>query len=148
MFNKKVAALGAVTAILLTACGDDDESSDASVANSEAAPATSETAPADTTATTGTGDGCTVGVSWFTFQEERYGLRDEPGIKAALEAGGAEYISNDGKNSAEIQASNVENLITQGVDVLVIDSVRFRGDQAVRRRCSSGPASRYSRTTV
>ena len=46
MFNKKVAALGAVTAILLAACGDDDdESSDASVANSEAA-------PADTTATT------------------------------------------------------------------------------------------------
>ena len=83
MFNKKMAALGAVSAILLAACGDDDEeSSDASVADSEAA-------PADTTATADTGDGCTVGVSWFTFQEERYGLRDEPGIKAALEAGGA-----------------------------------------------------------
>ncbi len=61
-------------------------------------------------------------MSWFTFQEERYGLHDEPGIKAALDAGGAEYISNDGKNSAEIQASNVENLIAQGVDVLVIDA--------------------------
>ena len=90
-------------------------SSDASVADSEAA-------PADTTATADTGDGCTVGVSWFTFQEERYGLRDEPGNKAALEAGGATYVSNDGKNSAEIQAANVENLIAQGVDVLVIDA--------------------------
>ena len=123
MFNKKVAALGAVAAILLAACGDDDEdSSDASVADSQAAPADSEAAPADTTAATGADDGCTVGVSWFTFQEERYGLRDEPGIKAALEAGGAEYISNDGKNSAEIQAANVENLIAQRVDVLVIDA--------------------------
>jgi len=30
-----------------------------------------------------------VGVAWPTFQEERYGLRDEPGIRAALAAVGA-----------------------------------------------------------
>ena len=32
---------------------------------------------------------CHVGVAWATFQEERYGLRDKPGIEAALEAAGA-----------------------------------------------------------
>jgi D-xylose transport system substrate-binding protein len=64
--------------------------------------------------------GCTVGVSWNNFQEERWARWDEPAIKAALEAGGATYISNDAKSSAETQASNVENLISQGAKVLII----------------------------
>ena len=64
--------------------------------------------------------GCTVGVSWNNFQEERGAKWDEPAIKAALAAGGATYISNDAKSSAETQASNVENLISQGANVLII----------------------------
>jgi D-xylose transport system substrate-binding protein len=64
--------------------------------------------------------GCTVGVSWNNFQEERWAKWDEPAIKAALSAGGATYISNDAKSSAETQASNVENLISQGAKVLII----------------------------
>jgi D-xylose transport system substrate-binding protein len=63
---------------------------------------------------------CTVGVSWNNFQEERWAKWDEPAIKAALAAGGATYISNDAKSSAETQASNVENLISQGANVLII----------------------------
>jgi len=63
---------------------------------------------------------CTVGVSWNNFQEERWGKFDEPSLKAAIEAGGGTYISNDAKSSAETQTSNVENLITQGANVLVI----------------------------
>jgi D-xylose transport system substrate-binding protein len=64
--------------------------------------------------------GCTVGVSWNNFQEERWAKWDEPAIKDALSAGGATYISNDAKSSAETQASNVENLISQGANVLII----------------------------
>src|SRR5579859_6263587 len=64
--------------------------------------------------------GCTVGVSWNNFQEERWARWDEPAIKSALDAGGGTYISNDAKSSAETQASNVENLITQGANVLII----------------------------
>jgi D-xylose transport system substrate-binding protein len=64
--------------------------------------------------------GCTVGVSWNNFQEERWARWDEPAIQDALAAGGATYISNDAKSSAETQASNVENLITQGARVLII----------------------------
>ena len=37
-----------------------------------------------------------------------------------IEAGGGKYISNDAKSSAETQASNVENLISQGANVLII----------------------------
>jgi D-xylose transport system substrate-binding protein len=63
---------------------------------------------------------CTVGVSWNNFQEERWAKWDEPAIQAALAAGGATYISNDAHSSAETQASNVENLIAQGANVLII----------------------------
>jgi D-xylose transport system substrate-binding protein len=63
---------------------------------------------------------CIVGVSWNNFQEERWAKWDEPAIKDALAAGGATYISNDAKSSAETQASNVENLIAQGARVLIV----------------------------
>src|SRR2546428_6859680 len=63
---------------------------------------------------------CTVGVSWNNYQEERWAKWDEPAMKAALTAGGANYVSNDAKSSAETQASNVENLISQGAKVVII----------------------------
>jgi D-xylose transport system substrate-binding protein len=66
---------------------------------------------------------CHVGVSWATFQEERYGLRDEPGIQGVLEAAGAQYTGNDAANSNETQASNIEALLAAGIDVLVLNSV-------------------------
>jgi D-xylose transport system substrate-binding protein len=63
---------------------------------------------------------CTVGVSWNNYQEERWAKWDEPAIKAAVAEGGGTYISNDAKSSAETQASNVDNLIAQGANVLII----------------------------
>ena len=68
---------------------------------------------------TAVGD-CVVGVSWNNYQEERWAKWDEPAMQAAIEAGGGSYISNDANSSAETQASNVENLISQGANVLVI----------------------------
>ena len=61
-----------------------------------------------------------VGVSWNNFQEERWALRDEPAIKAALDEAGAQYISTDAASSVEKQASDVEQLITQGADAIII----------------------------
>ncbi|WP_245220480.1 MULTISPECIES: D-xylose ABC transporter substrate-binding protein [unclassified Ruegeria] len=61
----------------------------------------------------------TVGVSWSNFQEERW-KTDEAAIKAALEAGGAEYISADAQSSSAKQLSDIESLIAQGVDALII----------------------------
>jgi D-xylose transport system substrate-binding protein len=108
----RLAAAGLAFALVLAACGDDDGGG---AANTTAA------GGAETTAGGGGGDGkCVVGVSWNNFQEERWGRDDEPNMKAAIEAGGGTYISNDAKSSAETQASNVENLISQGANVLVI----------------------------
>ncbi len=61
----------------------------------------------------------TVGVSWSNFQEERW-KTDEAAIKAALDAGGAEYISADAQSSAAKQLADVESLIAQGVDALIL----------------------------
>ncbi|MFM8857179.1 MAG: substrate-binding domain-containing protein [Actinomycetota bacterium] len=101
MRARNLAALFAASAILLGACGGSDDS------NSDAGEASG-------------GDGCTVGVSWNNYQEERWAKWDEPAIKAAIEAAGGTYISNDAKSSAETQASNLENLISQGAKALIV----------------------------
>ncbi|MFM8994081.1 MAG: substrate-binding domain-containing protein, partial [Actinomycetota bacterium] len=108
--TKKFFALMAAGALVLAACGGDDDS-----------------ATSDTEAATDSGDateeaaaGCIVGVSWNNYQEERWAKWDEPAIKAAIEAGGGTYISNDAKSSAETQASNLENLISQGAKALIV----------------------------
>src|SRR6266849_2407616 len=64
--------------------------------------------------------GCTIGVSWNNYQEERWAKWDEPAIKKAITDAGGKYISNDAKSSAETQASNVDNLISQGAKVVII----------------------------
>ncbi len=105
MMIRKVAALAAAAGLIVVAC------------SSSATPAPSA-APSESAAAGG-GD-CVVGVSWNNYQEERWAKWDEPALKAAIEAGGGKYISNDAKSSAETQASNVENLISQGAKVVVV----------------------------
>jgi D-xylose transport system substrate-binding protein len=60
-----------------------------------------------------------VGVSWNNFQEERW-KTDEAAIKEALSAAGAKYISADAQSSAEKQKTDIEQLISQGANVLII----------------------------
>jgi D-xylose transport system substrate-binding protein len=128
-----VAAVGVGLAMLLAACGSSSKSSSGTAATTAAAGGTTTTKAAGATAssststaggaaTSGAGGaaGCTVGVSWNNYQEERWAKWDEPAIKAAIQAGGGKYVSNDAKSSAETQASNVENLMSQGAKVLII----------------------------
>ncbi|MCL4186026.1 MAG: D-xylose ABC transporter substrate-binding protein [Rhodobacteraceae bacterium] len=63
--------------------------------------------------------GLTVGVSWSNFQEERW-KTDEAAMKAALEAGGARYVSADAQSSSAKQLSDIESLIAQGAQVLIV----------------------------
>jgi D-xylose transport system substrate-binding protein len=63
--------------------------------------------------------GLTVGVSWNNFQEERW-KTDEAAMKAVFDKAGAKYISADAQSSAEKQATDVENLISQGANVLIV----------------------------
>ena len=66
-------------------------------------------------------EGMTIGVSWASFQEERWKI-DEAAMVAAIEAAGNEYISADAQSSSEKQLADIEALIAQGVDVLVINA--------------------------
>ena len=70
-FSRKMAAVTASAAMLLSACSG-----------------SGTPAPAASGGGGGTAAGCTVGVSWNNYQEERWAKWDEPAIKAALEAGG------------------------------------------------------------
>src|SRR5947207_3864526 len=99
--SKRIAVLAAALMLIVSACGG--------TGGGGAAATTAATAAA-----------CTVGVSWNNYQEERWAKWDEPAIKAAIAAGGGKYISNDAKSPAETQASNVDNLISQGAKVLII----------------------------
>ena len=63
--------------------------------------------------------GKTIAVSWKTFQEERW-KTDEAAIKAVVEAAGDKYISTDAQGSAAKQATDIEGLITQKVDVILV----------------------------
>src|SRR5690242_456104 len=124
----RVRRYAAVTAaslgLIVSACGSDNKSSSdttaAGGAATTAAGGAATTAAASGGSAAAGGGGCVVGVSWNNYQEERWAKFDEPAIKAAVEAGGGKYISNDAKSSAETQASNVENLISQGANVLII----------------------------
>jgi D-xylose transport system substrate-binding protein len=82
--------------------------------------ANATTVPPGTDGGGGGGGDCVVGVSWNNFQEPRWAMWDEPAMQGAIEAGGGTYISTDAQSSAETQASDVENLIAQGANVLVI----------------------------
>ncbi len=105
--NRRFWALLAVVAMLLVACGSDDTTTTVAAEGT------------DTTVAEASGD-LVVGVSWNNYNEERWAKSDEPAIKAALEAGGATYISTDAGSSAEQQIADVENLISQGADALII----------------------------
>ena len=101
--KRKLFVMIALLALVGAACSDDD----------------GDDGGGGTTGTTG-GEELTVGVSWNNYNEERWAKWDEPAIKAALDAGGATYISSDAGSSAEQQLADVENLISQGADALII----------------------------
>ncbi len=107
---RRIASAAIVAGLVLAACGSDDDSSSSGT----------DAPSGDATAESGGGGDCVVGVSWNNYQEERWAKWDEPALQAAIEAGGGSYVSNDAKSSAETQASNVENLISQGANVVVI----------------------------
>jgi D-xylose transport system substrate-binding protein len=110
----------AASALVIAACGgDDDDDAGTATAEDTGGGATAETG-GETTGGGETGGDCVVGVSWNNYQEERWAKWDEPALQAAIDAGGGTYISNDAKSSAETQATNIENLISQGADVVVV----------------------------
>ena len=70
-------------------------------------------------------EGNVIGVSWASFQEERW-KTDEAAIKAVVEAAGNKYFSADAQGSAAKQQADIEGLITQGCNVILV--VAFDSD--------------------
>ena len=66
-------------------------------------------------------EGKKIGVSWASFQEERWKI-DEAAMKAAIEAAGDEYISSDAESSSAKQLTDIEALIAQGANALIINA--------------------------
>lgn len=66
-------------------------------------------------------EGKKIGVSWASFQEERWKI-DEAAMKAAIEAAGDEYISSDAESSSAKQLTDIESLISQGANALIINA--------------------------
>jgi D-xylose transport system substrate-binding protein len=105
--------------MMIAACGGDGaDTTTVTTEATETTAATTTEAPTETTEATD--DELVVGVSWNNYNEERWAKSDEPAIQAALAAAGAEYISSDAGSSAEKQLDDVEQLISQGADVLII----------------------------
>jgi D-xylose transport system substrate-binding protein len=121
MISRRIATFLSVGALVLGACTNTS---------------TGSAAPGGSTAAGGgvKAPGCTVGVSWNNYQEERWAKWDEPAIKKAVEDAGGKYVANDAKSSAETQTTNVENLISQGAKVLIILA---QDDKAIKSSVAS-----------
>lgn len=119
MLKRRELALLAVIAMFITACGSGTAGTTTVISGvTETTAAATTAAPTETTAAPA--EGFIVGVSWNNYNEERWAKWDEPAMKAAIEAGGGTYISADAGSSEEQQITDVENLITQGADVVII----------------------------
>jgi len=124
--NRYLIALLAVLAMLVAACSPADEGSDTTEAtdttqgSTDTTEGSTDTTEDMTSTTAASGEGITVGVSWNNFNEPRWANFDKPAIVAAVEAAGGEYIEADAGSSAEQQLADVENLISQGANVLII----------------------------
>ena len=110
--SMKLLILLAVFAMIVAACSSD---SDDTTTTTAAAAAGTKRRPTEAMS-----DELIVGVSWNNYNEERWAKWDEPDMKAAIEAGGATYISADAGSSVEQQLADVENLIAQGAQALII----------------------------
>jgi D-xylose transport system substrate-binding protein len=125
--KRRLWALVAVIALLIAACGGDEGTTETTSADGSTTTAAAEEEPTTTaaeggasTTAAGAGGDCVVGMSWNNYNEERWAKHDEPAIQAALEAGGCSYISSDAGSSEEQQITDVENLISQGANVVII----------------------------
>jgi ribose transport system substrate-binding protein len=108
-----LAAVVSSIAIVLSACGG------TTGADTTPAPTTDDT-------TTGETQSLTIGFSQATQQSPFYVALGD-GVRAAAEAAGATLIYVDANGDIEKQNNDIEDLITQGVDALLINPVDPQG---------------------
>jgi len=101
MITRRLAAVVAGAMVILSACSG-----------------TASTAPGGSGGTAA--GGCTVGVSWNNYSQERWKKADEPAMQKAIAAKGGKYIRADANDKAEQQTTDIANLINQGAKVLIV----------------------------
>lgn len=141
----------AMVATMLVGCGSTEEA--AAPAESTPAEAPAETpaeAPAETEAASteevadavsdAAGqagvEGLNIGVCIYKFDDNFMTLyRNE--LQSYLEAGGASVTVMDGKNDQAEQTNQIQNFITEGVDVLVVNLVQSSAAQQITDQCAA-----------
>lgn len=114
MSMRRMAVLLSITAIAFAACGG----ATPTVAPASVAP--SAGASGSPAASAGADDELVVGISWNNYDQPRWACCDGPGIREVVEAAGGTVIETVAANSTEIQLSNIDGLIAQGMDVLIL----------------------------
>lgn len=144
----------AMVAAVLSGCGaaaptEAPASTEAAPASTEAAPASTEAAPASTeaasteaAATEAAGDaaqgvdGLNIGVCIYKFDDNFMTLyRTE--LERYLKAGGANVTVMDGKGDQAEQTNQIQNFITEGVDVLVVNLVQSSAAEQITDQCAA-----------
>jgi D-xylose transport system substrate-binding protein len=101
MHMRRLAAVVGTAAVVFAACS-------------------SSASPAASGGGAGSGAGCTVAVSWNNFQQPRWAAHDKPNIQKTVEDAGGKYIDADANLSTEQQATDIDQLISQGAKVLIV----------------------------
>jgi D-xylose transport system substrate-binding protein len=117
MHIRRLAALVGSASIVLAACTGGGASPAASSPAASPSAAESEAPSASGSAAAGE---CTVGVSWNNFQQPRWAATDQPQMKETIEAGGGTMLEFDANLDSVQQLTDVDNLISQGAQVLVL----------------------------
>ena len=104
MMGRRLVALATGAMVILGACGT----------------STSSGASGAPGASGGTAAGCTVGVSWNNYSQERWKKADEPAMQKAISAKNGKYIRADANDKAEQQLTDIDTLINQGAKVLIV----------------------------
>ena len=108
----KATAFLSIAAVAFAACSGGGATPAASSAAPASAPAAS-TAPSSAASAAATA--CHVGVAWATFQEERYGLRDEPGAQGRRRGRWRDvHSATTPSTRPRPRRANVEALISAG----------------------------------
>ncbi|MFV0440851.1 MAG: multiple monosaccharide ABC transporter substrate-binding protein [Lachnospirales bacterium] len=121
---KKLVSLLVVSTLVLTSCGGSETTSEpADTGSTDTADTTTEE-PAEETEepATDSGEQLTVGVAMPTKSSQRW-IQDGDYCKELLENAGYEVDLQYGEDQVELQVSQLDNMITKGVDALIIASI-------------------------
>ncbi|MEG1991972.1 MAG: galactose ABC transporter substrate-binding protein [Acetivibrio sp.] len=143
--KKKILALAlclTMTATMLAGCGGNNKAASTNATTNDTAeePAAEEPAaeePAAETPANGCAgvDGLNIGVCIYKFDDNFMTLyRNE--LQTYLEAGGASVTIMDGKNDQAEQTNQIQNFITEGVDVLIVNLVQSSAAEQITNQCN------------